>query len=49
MEIPEHIKYRDERIDNTSKGCGECNFDRWENLVLCLKCLKIKQKEEEKK
>jgi len=43
MEIPTHIKYKDERIDNTAKGCGECNFDRWGNLVLCTKCVKRKR------
>ena len=27
-------------IDNTAQGCGECDFDRRGNLVLCWKCQK---------
>jgi hypothetical protein len=27
-------------IDNKAKGCGECDFDKWGNLVLCPKCEK---------
>jgi len=38
MEKCDWIEYKDPYIDNSAQGCGDCNFDRWGNLVLCQKC-----------